>query len=212
MTMVEVANGYLNKLINRSLIQVIKLDLDGSIIYCNIHDIWQEIILTKTREQNLVMLSTSGDYTRLKENIRRIAIHGFIENLRSLLIFGYRNPLNESSLSKLLSARPKLLNVLDLGRAELKSIPKEVFKLFHLKYLNLQDTGVEIISQSIGNLQNLEYLNLVNTLVMALPIGILKLRKLRELLVFPECDYSKNFAVHGFKTPREIGRLLSLEV
>ncbi|KAL3497368.1 hypothetical protein ACH5RR_040100 [Cinchona calisaya] len=166
------------------------------------------------------MLSTSGDYTRLKENIRRIAIHGFIENhheynyfkhLRSLLIFGYRNPLNESSLSKLLSARPKLLNVLDLGRAELKSIPKEVFKLFHLKYLNLQDTGVEIISQSIGNLQNLEYLNLVNTLVMALPIGILKLRKLRELLVFHEGDYSKNFAVRGFKTPREIGRLLSLE-
>ncbi|KAL3497375.1 hypothetical protein ACH5RR_040107 [Cinchona calisaya] len=220
MTTVEVANGYLNELINRSMIQVVELDPDGSITYCNIHDILRDIILTKAREQNLVMLATNGDYTRLPENIRRIAIHEFIENhdeynrfkhLRSLLIFGYRNPLNESSLSKLLSGRPKLLNVLNLEGAKLKRIPKEVFKLFHLKYLNLRDTGIEIISQSIGNLQNLEYLNLVDTHVMELPIGILKLRKLRELLVFHEGDYSKNYAVRGFKAPREIGRLLSLE-
>ncbi|KAL3497365.1 hypothetical protein ACH5RR_040097 [Cinchona calisaya] len=81
--------------------------------------------------------------------------------------------------AKLKSGRPKLLNVLNLEGAKLKSIPKEVFKLFHLKYLNLRDTGVEIISQSI---------------------------------VFHEGDYSKNFAVCGFKAPREIGRLLSLEV
>ncbi|KAL3534616.1 hypothetical protein ACH5RR_003077 [Cinchona calisaya] len=221
MTMVEVARGYLNELINRSLIQVAESYHDGSIIYCNIHDILREIILTKSREQNLVMLATSGDYTRLPDNIRRIAIHEFIENhheynrfkhLRSLLIFGYRNPLNESSLSKLLSGRPKFLNVLNLEGAKLKSIPKEVFKLFHLKYLNLRDTGVEIISQSIGNLQNLEYLNLVNTDVMELPIGILKLRKFRELLVYHQGDYSKNFVVRGFRAPREIGRLLSLVV
>ncbi|KAL3497363.1 hypothetical protein ACH5RR_040095 [Cinchona calisaya] len=221
MTMVEVANGYLNELINRSLIQVAELNSDGSIKYCNIHDILREIILTKAREQNLVMLATSGDFTKLPENIKRIAVHEFIENhheyklfkhLRSLSIFGYRNPLNESSLSKLLSGRPKLLNVLNLRGAKLKSIPKEVFKLFHLKFLNLRDTGIEIISQSIGNLQNLEYLNLVNTHVMELPIGILKLRKLRELLVYHKGDYSTNFAVRGFKAPRGIGRLLSLEV
>ncbi|KAL3497929.1 hypothetical protein ACH5RR_040661 [Cinchona calisaya] len=221
MMIVEVARGYLNELINRSLIQVAELNHDGSITYCNIHDILREIILTKSREQNLVTVATNGDYSRLPDNIRRLGIHGFIGNhhqynrfkhIRSLVIFENKNPLIDSLLSKLLIGGSKLLSVLDLEGEELKSIPKEVFKLFHLKYLSLAHTKVEIIPQSIGKLQNLEFLNLFGTHVIELPIGILNLRKLRELLVFHEGDYSKNFAVRGFKAPREIGRLLSLEV
>ncbi|KAL3497923.1 hypothetical protein ACH5RR_040655 [Cinchona calisaya] len=221
MMVVEVARGYLNELINRSLIQVLELKHDGSIRYCNIHDILREIILTKSREQNLVTVATSGNYIRLPDNIRRLTIQGSIENyheynrfkhLRSLVIFGYKKPLFESSLSKLLSGGPKLLNVLNLDGVELKNIPKNVFKLFYLKYLILWGTGVEIIPQSIGKLQNLECLNLINTYVMELPIGILKLRKLRELVVFHKGDYSNNYVVRGFKAPREIGKLLSLEV
>ncbi|KAL3497928.1 hypothetical protein ACH5RR_040660 [Cinchona calisaya] len=221
MTIVEVANGYLNELINRCLIQVKELDHDGSIIYCNIHDILREIILTKSREQNLVTVAANGDYIRLPDNIRRLAIHRFIENhheynrfrhLRSLVMFKNKNLLIDSSLFKLFIGGSKLLNVLDLEGAELKSIPEEVFKLFHLKYLSLAHTKVEIIPQSIGKLQNLEFLNLLDTHVVELPVGILRLRKLRELLVYHHGDCSNNYVVRGFKAPREIGRLLSLHV
>ncbi|KAL3497931.1 hypothetical protein ACH5RR_040663 [Cinchona calisaya] len=221
MTIVEVAMGYLNELINRSLIQVAEFGYDGSIRYCRIHDILREIILIKSREQNLVTVSTGGDCSRFPNNIRRLAIHGFIEDyheynrfrhLRSLIIFTHTNPLFESSLSKLLSGALKLLTVLHLEGAELKSIPDEVFRLFHLRYLNLSNTSVESVPKSIGKLQNLEYLNLIGSNVMELPICILKLRKLRELLVYHQGNYSKNYEIRGFKAPREIGRLRSLQV
>lgn len=220
MTTTEVALGYLNELVNRSLIQVAEFYRDGSIRYCRVHDILREIILTKSREQNFVNVasSCSRDCARLPDKPRRLAIHGYNENhqeckrfrhLRSLVIFGYTDPLFNSSLSKILSGGPKMLEVLHLEGAKLTNIPKEVFQLFRLKFLNLRDTGVQIIPPCIGKLHNLEYLNLIGTKVRELPVGILQLRKLRILLVY---HIGKDFALCGVKPPSQIGNLLFLEI
>ncbi|XP_027152158.1 disease resistance protein RPM1-like [Coffea eugenioides] len=128
-----------------------------------------------------------------------------------VVIFGYEDPLTATFLSKFLSGDPKLVKVLDLHGAKLDSIPKQVFKLFHLRYLNLSGTGVKIIPKSIGKLQNLECINLDGTNVTELPVEILKLRKLRSLYLGGWGDYSNEYANWGCKCPLGIGKLICLE-
>ncbi|KAL5993635.1 hypothetical protein ACLOJK_040887 [Asimina triloba] len=91
----EVADGYLNALIARNLIQVKQWQVDGKVKSCCIHDLVREIILLKSKE-NLFLSSTEENIV-LSDKIRRLAIHnkGKIipyregsSHLRSLHIFG----------------------------------------------------------------------------------------------------------------------------
>ncbi|CDP11700.1 unnamed protein product [Coffea canephora] len=216
----DIAMRYLKELINRSLIQVKDTRVDGGLKECGLHDFLREIIVSKSKEQSFTTVST-GYCTRWPDKVRHLAIHNFTDNppqgfsslkcLRSVETFGYEDPLTTSFLSKFLCGGPKFLKVLNLTGAELDNIPKEVFKLFHLKYLVISSTRIKVIPKSIGQLQNLEFLILAQTTIMELPVEILKLRKLRTLTVGKEGDYSNNFALWGFKSPDGIGKLTSLE-
>ncbi|CDP21483.1 unnamed protein product [Coffea canephora] len=167
---VSILLNYMKELINRSLIQVKSTGIDGQLITCGLHDFVREIIVSKSKEQDFMTVATKY-YTRWPEKVRHLAIHNFTDN-----------PQEFSSLN----GDPKLLKVLDLRGAKLDSIPKQVFKLFHLRYLNLARTGVKIIPKSIGKLQNLEVINLMRTNVTELPVEILNLRKLRCLCLVRE--------------------------
>ncbi|XP_071926196.1 disease resistance protein RPM1-like [Coffea arabica] len=218
-TSTDIAMRYMKELINRSLIQVKSTLADGGLDTCGLHDFLREIIVSKSKEQDFTTVATRY-YTRWPEKVRHLAIHNFTDNpqefsslkcLRSVVIFGYEDPLTTTILSKFLRGDPKLLKVLDLRGAKLDSIPKHVFKLFHLKYLNLARTGVKIIPKSIGKLQNLEAINLVGTNVTELPVEILNLRKLRSLHLGGVGDYSNEYAMGGCKCPLGIGKFICLE-
>ncbi|XP_027181758.1 disease resistance protein RPM1-like [Coffea eugenioides] len=216
----DIATRYLKELINRNLIQVKDTWDDGELKECGLHDFLREIIVSKSKEQCFTAIAT-GYCTRWPDKVRHLAIHDFTDNpsqgfnslkcLRSVETFGYEDPLTTSFLSKFLSGGPKFLKVLNLVGAELDNIPKEVFKLFHLKFLDLSYTRVKIIPKSIGQLQNLESLNLGGTTITELPVEVLKLRKLCSLIIGGEGDYSNNFTIRGFKSPDGIGKLTSLE-
>ncbi|KAL7166720.1 hypothetical protein ACSBR2_037399 [Camellia fascicularis] len=119
-----------------------------------------------------------------------------------------------ASLHELFRRCSRLLNVLDLEGTPLETIPNEVFKLIHLRYLGLRDTKVKMVPKLIGKLENLETLDLVGTYVTELPDEILYLQKLHNLILyhlklsiyFEFKDYS------GFKAPSQIGSLQSLQV
>ncbi|KAL7218010.1 hypothetical protein ACSBR2_011275 [Camellia fascicularis] len=223
MTIEEVAEGYLNELINRSLVQVAEMRSDGRFETYRIHDLWHEIIVSKSGEQNIVTIA--GEQRRVwPEKVRRLSIHNHLENtqqskcftrLCSLLMFNATNSL--SMLSMLASSNDglRLLTVLELRGASLETFPNEVLKLFQLRYLSLRGTNVKIIPKSIGKLQNLETLDLKHTYVTELPDDILKLQRLRHILLY---HYIQNpvpsicFHDHcGFKAPTEIGSLSSLQ-
>ncbi|XP_027100537.1 disease resistance protein RPM1-like [Coffea arabica] len=218
-TSTDIAMRYMKELINRSLIQVKSSFAEGRLVTCGLHDFLREIIVSKSKEQDFTTVATRY-YTRGPKNVRHLAIHNFTDDpqefsslkcLRSVVIFGYEDPLTTTFLSEFLSGDPKLLKVLDLHGAELDSIPKQVFKLFHLRYLNLARTGVKIIPKSIGKLQNLEAINLEGTNVTELPVEILNLRKLRSLSFGGWGDYSNEYAIWGCKCPFGIGKLICLE-
>ena len=50
----------------------------------------------------------------------------------------------------------KLLKVMDFEGAPLDHIPKDIGSFFHLRYLSLRKTKVNVLPRSIGKLQNLE--------------------------------------------------------
>ncbi|KAK2993689.1 hypothetical protein RJ640_027041 [Escallonia rubra] len=195
-TLEEVAENYLNNLVNRSLVQVARTTLEGKLRTC------------RSREQSIGTI-ISGHNAKW----RCLAIHNSVENihqsesysrLRSLLIFGVVDPLSKSSISMFLSSR--LLKVLDLRGAPLEKIPSLVFTLIHLRYLSMRGTNVRLVPKSIRKLQNLETLDLKYTYVTELPAEILRLHKLRHVLV-----YRYDVTALGFKAPYKIGDLISLQ-
>ncbi|XP_027180630.1 disease resistance protein RPM1-like [Coffea eugenioides] len=227
MSIEDVAWGYLSELVNRSLIQVTEVFFEGLPNACRIHDLLREVILLKSREQNMVTITNGQPTTWPSEKVRRLVVHSSSSNntqhhqqrrsycfdhLRSFVTFE-SIVLSKMLLSEVLGSN-KLLKVLDLGGQETsEEIPNEIFSLFHLKYLHLGGTRVERVPKAIGKLQHLEYLNLGKTGVRELPMEILKLQKLRFLKVYQLVDSSDDdYGYHGFKAPSNMGGLLALEV
>ncbi|CAL5441189.1 unnamed protein product [Camellia sinensis] len=222
-TIEEVANGYLNELFNRSLIQVAQRFPDGRPSYFYIHDLMLEIIVSKAREQNIVTIMCRQG-PRLPEKVRRLLIRSTSDNveyngrssrLRSLFVWGPMDSLPIASLRELFRCGSMVLNVLDLSGTPLETIPDEVFKLIHLRYLGLRNTKVKMVPKLIGKLENLETLDLQRTYVTELPDEILHLQKLRNLISYhrkSRITYFECGDMPGFKAPSQIGSLQSLQV
>nr|GME01998.1 disease resistance protein RPM1-like [Ipomoea batatas] len=222
-TLEEVAEGYLNELINRSLIHAIQSNDDGSLKLGHIHDFYREIAVSKSRDHNFV--STVNEHiTTWPNKVRCLSVHGtfgvvqnkrYVARLRSLLTFDVIDSQSTSCAVQLLSSC-KMVRVLDLRGVPLEIFPKEILKLLHLRYLSLRSTRIKMIPKSIKNLQNLEILDLKQTLVTELPVEILKLQFIRQLLVYYHGQYSyPSFEpfehLHGFKAPVGIGGLSRLQ-
>nr|XP_027081708.1 disease resistance protein RPM1-like [Coffea arabica] len=228
MSIEDVAWGYLGELVNRSLIQVTKVFYEGLPDICRIHDLLREVIVLKSREQNLVTISTGQPTMWPSEKVRRLIVHSSSSNntqhhqqrrgycfdhLRSFITVGSTNSLLYKTLLSEVLGSNKLLKVLDLaGKETQEEISNEIFKMFHLKYLNLYGTRLERVPKAIGKLQHLEYLNLGKTGVRELPMEILKLQKLRFLKVYQQVDPDDKYGFHGFKAPSNMGGLLALEI
>ncbi|XP_073313476.1 disease resistance protein RPM1-like [Primulina huaijiensis] len=217
-TQEEVAESYLNELLNRSLIQVAYTYRDGRPSKFRIHDILRNYIISKSIEHNLLIVPC-GEEVNYPDKIRRMAVDTTfndtkeccnVQYLRSLFWLEFVDSKSGLVFQKVFGGRCRLLKVLDVRGAPIDSIPSEVFKLYNLKYLCLKRTNIKLIPKSIGNLRNLETLDLKKSKVTELPVDILKLHKLRHLLVY---SYGYVDAFHSttrtLKAPYEIGRYLT---
>lgn len=135
--------------------------------------------------------------------------------LRSLLVFveEEEDSFTEFLLSTLFPRGFRLLKVLDLqGVSLLEIFPREIVKLFHLRYLSLRGTKGKNIPGSVKKLQNLEILDLKQAMSL-MSAEILNLKRLRHLLVY--CYEIESYAYfdskYGFKVPLGIGNLQSLQ-
>lgn len=211
----EVAEGYLNELLDRSLLQVAGRASDGRVKLCRIHHLLQNIGITKSKEQSFAV-RVDEQSPAWPDRLRRMSIHNRYQplhqnrsfaQLRSLLMFG----VDKASMKPLLLNDMKLLNVLDLQSAPLKKFPIQVVDMSSLRYLSFRSTEVKSLPSSIGKLQNLETLDLKHTYVTELPIEIMKLQQLRHLLVYRYETVFYAHAKYGFRTAADIGCLQSLQ-
>lgn len=214
----EVADDYLNELLNRGLLQVAATTSDGRVKLYHVHDLLREIIVSKSRDQKFTAIAKDQN-TVWHDKVRRLSIHNTLKNiqenisvsqLRSLFTFGV---LEKLSMHRIFPHGFRLLHVLDLQNANLKKFPIDIMNLYYLKYLSLRGTKVKDIPSFVGKLQNLETLDLKHSRVTELPVEILKLQKLRHLLVyhFKLESYEYFHSRYGFQIQGKIGALRSLQ-
>ncbi|XP_052481549.1 uncharacterized protein LOC105764736 isoform X11 [Gossypium raimondii] len=105
-------------------------------------------------------------------------------NCSSLIALYLQGNYELTAIPPLFFQRMQLLQILDLSRTSIKSLPKSLRKLFALKKLLLQGCDLFMeLSPQVGKLKNLEELHLDETQIMGLPKETGKLLKLQLLKV-----------------------------
>ena len=178
-----------------------------------------EVILSRSEELSFDLVSMSK-YLNFERAARRLSIQNNVNThlqsitnsqTRSILILGVDEVPN--SFLSTCFANFKLMKIMDCEGALIYYIPKEVGNLFHLRYLSLRDTKVQILPKSIGKLHNLETLDLKRSLVSELPVEICGLRKLQYLVAYninKDIEYNID-SRRGIKIPNGIRNLESLQ-
>ncbi|KAJ4808604.1 Disease resistance protein RPP8 [Rhynchospora pubera] len=161
-TMEETAEAYLEELIQRSMIQVVKRHHNGSIKYCRIHDLLRDLAIEKAKENNFIqIISNQGDKCcSSSTTIRRAALHcdrnDIMQytgpNIRSLFYFGH-DTLNFDSFINL-----KIL----YGINNYLDFPSKISKkMTQLRFGNFWDPTADVgpkCWKNINQMRNLETL------------------------------------------------------
>ncbi|KAJ4784376.1 Disease resistance protein (CC-NBS-LRR class) family [Rhynchospora pubera] len=101
------------------------------------------------------------------------------EKLRTLILA--QNPLKDENLRDVFT-RLKQLRLLDISETSIEVIPDTLRNLLHLRYLNLSRTNIRELPESIGYLPFLQYLLLQECKSLhSLPKGTEHLKSLRNL-------------------------------
>ncbi|KAK0579149.1 hypothetical protein LWI29_021805 [Acer saccharum] len=193
--MEEVAKDYINKLINRSLIQVEKRYW-GRIVTCRVHDLLRDLAIDMAKDFNFLYI-----YDEIKDSnlslvvppyprqaiyylTKRFLSHQSNPRSRSLFLFGFGDVELGTRGQRLatMCRTFRYLRVLDIGvYKHHKIFDKEMAKLIHLKYLGWYKTRID--ASLIYNLQRLQTLFIYDTFEVAkLPTEISRLQELRHLI------------------------------
>ncbi|KAL6323268.1 hypothetical protein AAG906_029275 [Vitis piasezkii] len=98
----DIAEDYLNELIQRSMIQVADTRADGRVKSCRIHDLLRDLAISEAKEEKLFEVDENIDVDMPPTSVRRLCIHQNISphlqnsNLRSLIL--NRCPIDDGYL------------------------------------------------------------------------------------------------------------------
>lgn len=199
--MEHVAEDYLNELINRNMIQITRLELNGEVSECKLHDLIRDLAIQKAKEQKLLgFFDSSKQHTspiHLVHGQTRHVIDNEMGEYLKLLKPGYDDlklrslALNNESGSyvemvgmKLICGRFRYLKVLDLTHVGSERIPKEIGNLVLLKFLGLIGCISEqalVIPPTIGKLKKLQTLCGSFSSKYIFPREVCELKELRHL-------------------------------
>ncbi|XP_073317047.1 putative late blight resistance protein homolog R1A-3 [Primulina huaijiensis] len=224
----EIAEEYLEDLVNRSLVLVTKKRSNGKIRFCSIHDVLREFSIQKGQEEKFLQHYRYGytdkyNLAEIPNMQRRLIINtpgvdslpdGIYESpLRSLVYFSPYTIGFTWFTSKFL-----LLRVVDGLKIKSKGFPDEILNLVNLRYLafTYKYTKTCYIPAAISKLKNLEtiivkkkdiYTSRIYYLFM--PSEVWKMPQLRHVVVYnmvimpvPDCEeLGESYSVlHNLKT------------
>ncbi|CAD6342380.1 unnamed protein product [Miscanthus lutarioriparius] len=220
----EIGERYFNDLINRSMIQPVRVKY-GQVKACQVHDIILDYIKCKAAEENFVTSLDAAEPVYTSEyKVRRLCVinHNeenvtlwadeILSHVRSVTIFG--EPVKIS----LLPSTP--LRVLDLREhyGMEKYHLASIGKLFNLKYLRLCSWSISGLPETVGELHHLQTLDVRGTHIRELPRTITELQQLTRLYVdwdtrFPEGTIGKMHSLEELRrVPNWMGSLVNLSV
>ncbi|XP_037445407.1 disease resistance protein Pik-2-like [Triticum dicoccoides] len=183
----EVGEDYIAELINKSLVQPMKINIANKASSVRVHDMVLDLITSLSNEENF-LTTLGGQHTRsLPSKIRRLSLQTSTEedvqamrtmsslsHVRSLTVFTKDLRLL-SELSGFL-----VLRALDISGCwgVRNHHLKDICKLFHLRYLSLKGTVITEIPKEISNLQLLQVLDIRSGIIKKLPSTVVQLRQL----------------------------------
>ena len=186
----DVAEYYLEELIDQSLIQVATKRLDGGVKTCRIHDLLRDLCISESVEEKFLEVHSDVNLPFISKS-HRISIHyanyPYIysspcepSNCHSIIGFGgvveLKSPPEKSYLEWLCKSN-KLVRVIELNNMGICClIPNMIENLILLRYLGIRPGEHHVIPDSICNLWNLEMLDMRNSIIERLPQGIWKLK------------------------------------
>ncbi|KAK4394649.1 putative late blight resistance proteinR1A-10 [Sesamum angolense] len=194
----ELAEEYLKDLIERSLILVRKRSCNGKIKTCNIHDLLRDVCVRNAQKENFLhVVNWDGDLTQEgNRSRRRLSIHpdALYANATHHSIRSYSHARSFLCTGKRLTYPSlvylgfRLLRVLDIIVIHFYEFPRDIIRLFHLRYLGFTYNGP--LPPSISELRNLQTIvhhNWTFGTYPLLPIEIWTMPNLRHLYFMPSC-------------------------
>ncbi|TVU43470.1 hypothetical protein EJB05_09945, partial [Eragrostis curvula] len=196
----DIAEGYFNALVNRSMIQPVYPEFGTEVLYCKVHDMMLDLILRRCGEDNfLVALRDPQEVAEVKYKVRRlsfdmsgpkdvtmtVATTSLLSQVRSLAMFGGANwipSLLEFKFLRVLRIEShKHIHKIDLTC---------IIHLSQLRYLNIVARNVsngQIIQlpNQMRRLQHLETFELLaySCIDVSIPSDIVDLPHLSHLAV-----------------------------
>ncbi|GAU30266.1 hypothetical protein TSUD_384870, partial [Trifolium subterraneum] len=211
-TLEEVGSGYFDDLASRSFFQRSR---NGSFV---MHDLVHDLAILISgefylRREKLATETKIGTMTR-HLSFRKFSdpvhenydVFGRAKHLRTFLAINYRSPLfNNEKAPCIILSNLKCLRVLSFSNFEdLDSLPDSIGELIHLRYLDLSQTKITTLPESLCNLYNLQTLKLYYCQELTrLPNDMQNLVNLRHL------DISLCYNLE--EMPREMNKLTNLQ-
>ncbi|XP_019157670.1 PREDICTED: putative late blight resistance protein homolog R1B-14 isoform X2 [Ipomoea nil] len=198
MSLEEVGESYLHDLINRSLVQINELSIDGKVKSCSIHDRVHEVCVREAIDGNTLCIINDNHALKASHWLRCQTSYWPItrasygncgpNEIHYVLCFG-----KDVIHSKFRFVYPclKLLRVLDLSLVKCsQGMPCEITDLVHLRYLALSTIGslYEFRFFKLKNLVTLIVTSWMEKCHLQLPCDILDLPQLRHLHVDKRCS------------------------
>lgn len=188
----NVAEGYFNELINRSIIQPVDTDHNNEVLSCRLHDMMLDLIIHKCIEENFItatddiqaMIGLPDKVRRLSLNLEGIIDGTILETIRlsqvrALARFGtsaYAPPLLKFKHLRVLALEFSSRNhreIIDLTGMS---------HLFQLRYLKIEADCKIVLPSHIRGLEQLETLEL-RAYGFEVPSDVIHLRRLLHLII-----------------------------
>lgn len=223
-TMEEVAEGYLQELVNRNMLQLIDRNSFGRIKSFRMHDIMHELAVDLCRREcfGVAYDEDNRRWEHEDRDERRLVVHKLnkdidqeiscAHSLRSVITLD-NSMISSSSILCLVVDNCRYMSILELSGLPISTVPDAIGDLFNLRHLGLRGSNVKFLPKSIEKLTNLLTLDLFRSSILELPRGIVKLTKLRHLFAEKQTDRHRRLFrwCTGVSIPRGLENLTSLQ-
>ncbi|KAL5984733.1 hypothetical protein ACLOJK_041355 [Asimina triloba] len=197
----DIAAEHFDDLVAWSMFQ--EVSSDGS--RCKMHDLLHDLSELITKDETYVDKSEKSH--QCHTNVRHASFHvngkSSVKMLRSLFL--HEVDKIDTGLDNLFR-QARFLRALVFRDAEIKTLPRTIGKLKHLRYLDLSESWIVELPNVIGKMKYLKYLDLSNSVLLELPNTIGKLKHLTYL------DLSESNIVELPESVRHLHNLLSLNL
>ncbi|KAH0752493.1 hypothetical protein KY285_005641 [Solanum tuberosum] len=159
--MEDVGHRFFQILLQNSLLQDIKLDELNNITHCKVHDLVHDLAGDILKSK---LFDPKGDDGEKLSQVRyfgcespRNQIDKIYEPQRLCTLFWRSNSISEDMLLSF-----KFLRALNLSSSGIKELSAKIGKLIYLRYLDLSNTKITALPNSICKLYNLQTFRVIN--------------------------------------------------